>query len=127
MSELNTMNLTELKEQADVLEIKYASNIGEAALRAKIADVLGESSVEDDEYEIVGPENSKTIVIAIDGKDKQPVFVGVNGRVFRMKRGVEVTVPQTVIEALTNAVQVLRDPETGEDQRVMSYPFSIVK
>jgi hypothetical protein len=124
MSELNTMNLEDLKAQADVLGVEYANNIGADALRKKIVAVLG------DEEEITKPTvlaksttKMVTINIARSKEDKQPVPVGLNGKVYRMKRGEDVTVPAGVVDILRNAIQVFRDPDTGEDHEVEAYPF----
>ena len=127
MSELNAMTLNELKDQADILGVKYANNIGEDALRKKLAEELGEftedrdpapatASTEDDDDKV-------TIMIAPDGQDKQPVFVSVNGAPIRIVRGKKVRVHKKYIQALENAIRVIRDPKTGINEEVMAYPF----
>ena len=50
-----------------------------------------------------------------DGSGGRDVLVGVNGRAWQMKRGVELDVPHRVIVALDNAVQdILRHEDDGQ-------------
>ena len=49
--------------------------------------------------------NTTKIIISSNGKETTPVFVAVNGKGYTVPRDVEVEVPNTVIEALNNAVQ----------------------
>ncbi len=61
---------------------------------------------------------------------KEPVVVGVNGVVARIKRGVVVEVPEEYVEALTNATKVVYDKgPNGEPINptfVPTHPFSIM-
>lgn len=65
------------------------------------------------------------------GSDDVPVSV--NGRVFIVKRGVEVDVPDFVVEALSNAVRtdyesvIVGEDVTLEEREVLVYQFSILK
>ncbi len=72
-------------------------------------------------------------VIVNEGGEKEPdhVFVGVNGVGFKIQRGTEVVVPESVVHVLQNAVQTLwvkRKDENGreymEPRRVQRFPFS---
>lgn len=77
-------------------------------------------------------------IIVEEGRDKHSpthVFVGVNGRGYNIRRGVEVDVPPEVIENLKDAVEVTQvavvDPErdvvTGtQERRVRRFPFQVL-
>jgi hypothetical protein len=53
--------------------------------------------------------NSNTVKIIIDEQDSSEghddVVVGVNGKAYKIKRGVEVELPLEVVEVLKNAIQ----------------------
>ena len=60
----------------------------------------------------------------------EPIFVGVQGVGYTIPRGVDVEVPQPVVEVLKNAVttHVTQDDEGMiHKDDVQTYPFSIVK
>lgn len=126
MSELSQMNIEELKAQADIFGVEYANNIGIETLRKKLAAVMGDEETTPTALEKAKPDHV-TIIIARNATDKQPVFVGLNGRNYRMKRGEEVTVPRGIAEILSNAIQIIRDPDTGKDHEVEAYPFHVVR
>lgn len=73
------------------------------------------------------PEVRVSIIIAEDDKDTQPVQVGVNGRMYLIKRGVQVSVPSPVVEVLKHAVKtVYPSGELGKPRDVLQYPFQRV-
>lgn len=139
MSELDTLSLTELKEQAKILGLTFPSNIGASTLRTKIQAALdgvasGADSEEarDEVAAIVAKEAKRppskqnwiTIMIAEDEQDRQPAFVGVNGKSYRIRRGEPVQVPPEVVEVLQHAKQAITNPRTGDIKYVPTYPWS---
>lgn len=60
------------------------------------------------------------------------VYVGVNGRGFKIKRGVAVDVPQSVVNVLTEQVKTIWRQQEVDGKPMMisrsvpAYPFSIV-
>mgnify|MGYP000374408301 CR=1 FL=1 len=140
--DVNQLSGEALKDQAKILGVSLKGNPGEAKLRERILEVLngGANSSEgsdankhqnidlNNDQEPGKSTKSKTVTIniATSEKDKQPVAVGLNGKVYRMKRGVNVEVPEGVVSILNDAIQMHRDPETGEDRPVPAYPFQIV-
>lgn len=128
MSEVNLYNLSteELRNQARILGVSLKGNPSDDTVRGKIREALGEEKKE--------PEPTKknrdgwiTIIIAEDESDQQPAFVGVNGKAYYIRRGEPVAVPEAVVEVLEHAMQVKTNPKTGEQKRVPTYPFSIVR
>lgn len=71
------------------------------------------------------------VVETEDGSGGKDVIVGVNGRAWQIKRGVEVSLPHRVIVALDHAVtSVLRhNPDNGDDIRRESkrFPYQIIE
>ncbi len=138
MNEINleSMSKDELKEQAKILGITLAGNPSEDTIRAKIREALGEPDPaaeakaapgrNDTGVAIRKGEKRYTIKIHKDGKDKQPVMLGCNGRVVRIKRGETVTIGEGLFHSLNNAVQNVRDEDTGEWTEVPSYPFTVL-
>ena len=135
MSDLNldTLSKDELKEQAKILGITLAGNPGEDTIRAKIREALGEAAPaadvaasKDNGIAVRKGEKRYTIKIHKDGKDKQPVPLACNGRVVRIKRGETVTIGEGLFHSLNNAVQNVRDEDTGEWIEVPSYPFTVL-
>lgn len=126
MSEVNLNNLTlkELKEQARVLGIDLKGASSTDLIRERIYSVIGEPA----DAPAKKPKAKKgwlTIVIAESEKDKQPVFVGVDGHSYRIRRGENVAVPPQVVEALKQAIQRIPQKD-GTIREVPSYPFQIV-
>lgn len=124
--EINLYNLTlaELKEQARILGIDIKGSITSDVLRKKIQDLVsGEKVVEDVQLE--AKSGWKTIVIAESDRDQQPVFVGVNGKNYRIRRGEPVLVPPEVVSVLKDANQVVINPKDGSKRTVPSYPFRV--
>ncbi len=67
------------------------------------------------------PKTIKIMIDAVDGKSNYEV-VGVNGKIYQIKRGVPVDVPPEVVEVLKNAVETRlsqsKNPRTGEMEEV---------
>jgi hypothetical protein len=129
MSEINldVLGLEELKEQARILGISLKGGLSEETLRSKIREVLGGTSSDDEEPVVVLDQQVKSRVkirIHEDENDKYPVFVGVNGKSYRIQRGVDVDVPAEVAEVLRNAVQSVT--RNGETRQVPTYSFSVL-
>ncbi|MGS2743605.1 hypothetical protein ACU6TU_08410 [Halomonas sp. LS-001] len=128
MSDVNvsTMERPELEQTANDLGIKFAHNITDDTLRKKIAEQLGEAPPP---AITAPPADTKRkrfeITIHQDSNDKQPVQVGVNGRMYVMKRGVKVTVPDTVVHVLENATRFEYDPRTMQRSEITAYPFTV--
>lgn len=137
MSELNidALTLEELKEQAKILGVAHASNIGADALRAKLKEALGESdgTRTESKPEAAPVHRSEkgqkriTILIPESEVDTQPVQVYVNGRSYIMKRGEEVEVPESVVEVLNNAKQMVYNPKTMKGREVLAYPYQTIR
>ncbi|MCD6006907.1 hypothetical protein [Halomonas sp. IOP_31] len=137
MSDINTaeMNREELESTATDLGISFQGNTKDDTLRKKINDALGTPDANDapaptfDNPAAPGETNRAKryrIIIATNDQDKQPVQVGVNGRMYVIKRGEEVTVPESVVENLSNAVQHIYDPKTMKESKVLAYPFQVM-
>lgn len=135
MSEFNvdTAGREELDAAAADLGVTYPANAKDDTLRKAIKAKLGEAPAPDDAKATrdSAPGESKKarrfkIIVATHDQDKQPVQVGVNGRNYVIQRGKEVTVPESVVEVLRNAVQHQFDPKTMEETKVMAYPFQVM-
>lgn len=136
MSDINTAELTraELEDVARDLDIKVQGNMKDSTLRTKIDEALGNPAQDepDVDAEPPAPDESKTarrfeIIVSSDARDRQPVQVGVNGRMYVIKRGEKVIVPESVVRNLETAVREIYDPATMERHEVQSYPFQIVR
>lgn len=133
--DLNSMDRAQLEEMAENLGVKFNANIKDDTLRARIAETLGDTSQPATETDPapaqLDTETEKQkrfeIIIQKDGQDKQPVPVGVNGRNHVIKRGEKVIVAESVVHALTNAVQHQYDPDNMEVMEVLSYPFTVLR
>ncbi len=130
---LDVMDLEELKAQARVLDISLKGNPGEDTLRTKIKTELGlvggndtQAASESVPKQEAG-QKRVTISIPESETDTQPVQIYVNGRSYIIRRGEEVDVPESVIEVLNNAKQMVYNPETMKAREVLSYPFQIIK
>ncbi|MDC7704038.1 hypothetical protein [Vogesella indigofera] len=66
------------------------------------------------------------INIAKEKGNAGDVFIGANGVGYQVKRGVNVEVPEVVVNILRDAISLEYDPDTMEPREVPSYPFSIV-
>lgn len=131
MSDINidTADRQNLEQVADDMGVKYQSNTGDDTLRKRIKEKLGDTGSADTQE--AAPKKPKgkryEIIVATDNQDKQPVFVGVNGRNYVIQRGKKVTVPAAVVNVLSTAVQDVYDPESMEKHPVQSYPFQIIR
>lgn len=121
--DLNTLSFDELKQQADVLDVKYSGNIGEEGLRKRIREALGEEV----EAKPKAPTGKKTVFVTIakDKDNKQPVPLGLNGKIIRIRRGERVEIPEAFLAVLQNAVRQEKDPESGELIETPAYPYSV--
>lgn len=72
-----------------------------------------------------GPKKVK-INIAKTESDKYPVQVGLNGYQVAIPRGVDVEVPEGIVEVLEHAVETHFDADMGEPRDVLRYPFQRV-
>lgn len=143
--DINALSGEELRTQAKVLEISLKGNPGDALIRERMMEALGlaeNSKLDSDNSNQTSSQNTVqsstvkkadkkpskmvTIVIATKEDDDQPVAVGLNGKVFRMMRGEEVTVPVGVVDILNNAKQLVRDRKSGKDREVLAYSFQTV-
>lgn len=125
---LENLSREELIEQADLIGVTYANNIGDDKLRQKIQTALG-VAVDEPELSHKSLEKTEdriTIVINESETDMQPVVVGLNGKNFVMKRGKEVSVPLGVVEILNHAVRLAWDSKMEQYSRVMCYPYQVV-
>lgn len=134
---------SQLAEYANVhLGLDVNHRMGADAIRSKMA-MTGFSDIEieikDPEpvADLVKPAGSaarKLIPILIPTQNepggKDPVVVGVNGTVARIKRGVVVNVPQEYVHALQNAQKVQFDKDENgrpiNPTMVPTHPFSIM-
>ena len=119
---LNELNLDELKEQARILGVSLKGGLSEDTIKERILEAMGEKPVES--KPVAKTKNTVTIVISEDDNDSQPVFVGVNGKSYRIKRGMEVAVPKEVADVLQQSKQ--RFFRNGDWVYRPTYPFQIV-
>ncbi|MEX0385870.1 hypothetical protein [Spiribacter onubensis] len=133
MSEINVslMGRAELEQTAADLGIEFRKNISDAKLADRVREALGIPASPEivDGPDMTTPadtgEKHYYITIATDSKDKQPVQVGVNGRMWVIQRGAKVKVPASVVGVLENAVQTPMDPQTMEKMNIQAYPFQV--
>lgn len=129
-AEIEAMSHGELLEQAGVLGIEGAEAMPEQALRAALIEaVTGETTSKPKPRRKAKAENVHSdlvrIVVEESESDQQPVYVGLNGRSYRVKRGVEVDVPRGVANVLLTAKQKARNKD-GTEREVPTYPTRIV-
>ena len=133
MSEINLYNLTmdELKEQARILGIAIRGHPSAATLREKIRKAVNIEPAESSKPADVDDSDRKkdwiTIVIAEDENDQQPVYVGVNGKSYFIRRGEPVAVPPEVVGVLTDAKQNIPTVKEVAFKTIQTDPFSIEK
>ena len=133
MSEVNvnTMDRATLEQTANDLGVKFAHNASDDTLRNKLREALGEPPAPGLNTAPSTTESTKEkrfeIIIQTDGKDKQPVPVGVNGKMWAIQRGKNVIVPESVVEVLKNANRYEYDPKDMSRTEVLAYPFQIVR
>ena len=105
-------------------------------IRAAVREASGEPEVTPVK---VAPMKAKTYTINIaktnDDTGSDDVFVGVNGKGYLLKRGVDIpNVPASVVDVLRNAVETRYSQKRVQGsnavemvkREVQSYPFSIV-
>jgi hypothetical protein len=132
MSDINLYNLSleELKEQARILGIAIRGNPSADTLREKIREAVNIEPAADAkpvaEEDLGRKKDWVTVVIAEDENDQHPVFVGVNGKNYWIRRGEPVPVPPEVVTVLQDAIQVGMDSK-GKTTTKPTYPFSIVR
>lgn len=132
MPDINLYNLSveELKEQARILGIAIRGNPSADTLREKIRQAVNIEPAEGDkpiaEEDLDRKKDWITIVIAEDENDQHPVFVGVNGKNYWIRRGEPVPVPPEVVTVLEDAIQVGMDAK-GKITSRPTYPFNIVR
>jgi hypothetical protein len=108
---------------------------------AVVADVVIEKGTElivnadtvDDEEEIDGGQMYGIVIDEVEGRPNFEV-VGINGKVWKIQRGVEAVVPGSVLEVLNNAVAErivqTHNPQGGVDSRRQKYsavPFRVMR
>lgn len=75
-------------------------------MAAKKAEQVEESKEEQKEETMQKQPKMVTIKLFKDNKDyKDDVFVGVNGKGYQIKRGMEIEVPEAVAEVLRNSAE----------------------
>lgn len=142
--DINAASATQLAEFAAVhLGLDVNFRMGADAIRAKMAlagFTGGEIEVKEqapaalvaDGAPIAAKRRHVRIIIPNQNEPggKDPVVVGVNGVVARIKRGVEVDVPEEYVHALENAlkVQYERDENGKPINPIMvpTHPFSVI-
>lgn len=131
MSEVNlyNLNLEELKEQARILGIVVKGNPSADTLRDRIRKAVNIEPAEkpesaDADEEADRKKNWVKVFINEDEADQRPVFVGVNGKNFWIRRGEHVLVPPEVATVLGDAKQVITDAK-GKQTIKHTYPFSV--
>ena len=133
MSDVNLYNLSldELKEQARILGIVIRGNPSADTLRERIRNAVNIEPAESEKPVDVDDSDRKkdwiTIVIAEDESNQQPVYVGVNGKSYYIRRGEPVAVPPEVVGVLSDAKQVVINGKDGTSKTIPSYPFQIEK
>ena len=124
---LSAMSRDELEQTAADLGVNYPHNISDDKLRTKIAEHLGEPAATAPTATEGSSAKRFEIIVQTDSRDKQPVQVGVNGRMYVIKRGVKVIVPAAVVEVLNHAVRYEYDPADMQRTEVLAYPFQIAR
>lgn len=75
--------------------------------------------------EILQEEEQIQVNIASTEKDSSPVFVGINGHSYLIKRDSWVSVPKSIVAVLDNAVLLKARPiKEGNDMRIETYEVS---
>jgi hypothetical protein len=128
-----TADKAELREYAATeLGIDFPPATGEAKMREAI---LKETSADEPAVAQAAKPKMVTIEIpAVEGDTgSQPVFVGLNGRSYLIKRGYEVTVPYGVYQILKNAKEKryktvidAHGKRNLESKVVQAYPVQVV-
>lgn len=127
MSDINidALSAAELKSQLDALEVEYNPKANAETLRKKLKEALGEDDKGDAPLE--GELQSKHIEIMFhkDKDDKQPVYVGVNGKSFRFKRGEWAKCPRYLLDTIENMKKDVLDEDTMETITIQPYAYQV--
>jgi hypothetical protein len=120
------------------LELSLSLSMTETTMRERIQKHCAENDIDGPTSKVEAKggnsANIKYVTINVAKSDKkggaEPAFVGVQGVGYTIPRGVDVSVPSSVVEVLKNAMQdiVTQDPDTGEmhSEQVLTYPFQMV-
>ena len=107
-----------------------------AAVLGNSAEDVYEELVVDQDLTTVSSEGEKQYLIEIDEVEGRPNFevVGVNGKVFKIQRGVPVKIPHSVLEVLNHAVAErivqTHNPQggvTSKRQKYTTVPFRVLQ
>lgn len=132
--ELKAMNHEHLLEQADILEIDGAQEMSTEDLRNALTEKLDDKSTSNARKKAPAKaksstkkDDSETVTVVVEESeyDRQPAYVGLNGKSYRLQRGIEVTVPRGVAQILLTAKQKVRNSD-GTDREVPTYPTRVV-
>jgi hypothetical protein len=130
MSDINidALSAAELKSQLDALEVDYNPKANSETLRKKLKEALGEDDTGNaDNAPLEGELQSKFIEIMFqkDKDDKQPVYIGVNGKSFRFQRGVFVKCPRYLLPTIENMKKDVLDEDTMETITIQPYAYQV--
>lgn len=120
---LSKMTKAELLEQAAVLELEIPGAATNAEIIAAINAELGDEAAEAEAS--AASEGFCEIMFANDQKNKQPVFIGVNGKSFRFPRGKWVKCPKYLLPTIELAKKEIKDDEEGTWMSVDAYPYQV--
>jgi hypothetical protein len=134
---LDAMNKTELKEYAETLGISVGSRDSVEDVKAKIAEITGETYMPKQAplKPVTGDgEEEVTVLFHPDGKDNSRVFISHNGVAMSLPRNKEVTIKRKYLRVLEESVQsefvTERNPVTNKDELVEvkrpTYTYQIV-
>ena len=131
---LATADKHQMKFYAKSLGLDLSLSMSETTMRERIEKFLIENDLDAPKSEVAGIKaGDKRFDIMIpksaahDGSE--PVFVGVQGIGYTIPRAVKVTVPESVVEVLRNAVQdIVSQDEDGviHHDYVPAYAFQII-
>lgn len=127
MSDINidALSAAELKSQLDALEVDYNPKANAETLRKKLKEALGQDDT--DTAPLEGELQSKFVEIMFhkDKDDKQPVYVGVNGKSFRFKRGEWAKCPRYLLDTIENMKKEVLDEDSMEMITIQPYPYQV--
>lgn len=142
MAEQNYLEITaaaELRVWArEELGLNLRHNALLATMQSQIAEHMNGQSTEPTEPQLTSSPNGSTrpsepvkdrkdgwpwILIPKDKEDKQPVYVGLNGRGYAIPRGVKLQVPPGVEKILAEAVRTDFEGESMEAQDTLTYTY----
>lgn len=127
MSDINidALSAAELKSQLDALEVEYNPKANAETLRKKLKEALGQDDT--DSAPLEGELQSKFVEIMFhkDKDDKQPVYIGVQGRSFRFTRGEWAKCPRYLLPTIDNIKKDVLDEKTMEFITIQPYPYQV--